>query len=106
MSQILKPKHLSTYVPGFGVINKADFSNEHLEACVKQVKDTGGDVDAYLKSRFEVAISIDVPLLEQISEPKPKSKGKKKAAEPQAPDDEAELQRLIAEEEKAKKTEG
>jgi hypothetical protein len=102
MSQILKPKHLSTYVPGFGVINKADFSNEHLEACVKQVKDTGGDVDAYLKSRFE---AIDVPLLEQTSEPKPKSKGKKKSAEPQAPDDEAELQRLIAEEEKAKTSE-
>jgi hypothetical protein len=102
MSQILKPKHLMTYVPGYGVIDKSDFTEDHFTACVKQVKDTGGDVDAYLKSRFE-AMSIDVPLLEQTSEPKPKSKGKKKSAEPQAPDDEAELERMIAEEE-AKKT--
>jgi hypothetical protein len=106
MSQILKPKHLSTYVPGFGVINKADFSNEHLEACVKQVKDTGGDVDAYMKSRFEsfndtsiaYRSSADRAYDAAFNEPK-KSKGKKKVS------DDEELERLIAEEEKAKTSE-
>lgn len=95
-NMILKPKHLMTFVPGYGVVNKADFTEEHLAACTKQVKDTGGNVDEYLKSRFEAASYEDMPLFVDNGEPKPKSKGKKK------PSDEEELERMIAEEEKAK----
>lgn len=98
-NQILKPKHLSTYVPGVGVINKSDFTDEHLKACVEQVKKAGLDVDEYLKSRFEVASFKDMPLFVESGEPKPKSKGKAKKSE----DEEAELQRLIDEEESQEK---
>lgn len=68
-----KPKHNQVYVPGFGVVSRSEFSPEHFTACVEHVRKSGVDVDAYIASSYDTI------------------------------DDEAELERLIEEEEKQTK---
>lgn len=67
-----KPKSLSTYIPGFGIVKKEDFNDEHFRACVSIAQEGGVDIDAFIASNFDTV------------------------------DDDAELTRLIEEEEKAK----
>lgn len=62
----LKPKRELTYVPGVGVVKKAEFTKEHLKACVDYVKSNGVDVEEYLKKRFEVSSYSDLSLFEGV----------------------------------------
>lgn len=71
-----KPKRLNVYVPGYGVVSKADFNDEHFKVCVDLAKEGGVDINSFIASRFDTV------------------------------DDEVELTRLIEEEEKAKPKKG
>lgn len=62
-----KPKSLKVYVPGHGVVDKADFNETHLKACLKQIEAAGLDRDDYLKKRFEIASYGDMPLFAEES---------------------------------------
>ena len=109
---IFKPKSLKVYVPNHGVIDKADFSEIHLKACLKQIKEAGLDKDEYLKKRFDVVSYDNLPLFEEDAEEKAKLKSAEESAiaEQKAKDEaeakriaeEAELQAAIDAEEKAK----
>lgn len=117
---ILKPKSLRVHVPNHGVIDRADFTEEHLKACVKQVKKAGLDVDEYIRKRFDIVSYGDLPLfVDTDSEKEATAKAEAEAervkaeetaeaervrleAEQKEKDDNAELARLLAEEEAAK----
>lgn len=110
MKPIFKPKNLKVYVPGHGVIEKADFTDVHLKACVRQVEAAGIDVEEYLKKHMEVSGFSDLPLFtDESKKPEPKGGrgGRKNAVEPEpvAGNDDEELNRLIAEEAAADKKE-
>jgi hypothetical protein len=126
MKPIFKPKNDKVYVPGHGVIDKADFTEVHLKACVRQVEAADIDIEEYLKKHMEISGFADLPLFgddESDVEKKAKEKADKKAeaerkkAEAAAAkaeeeriakeqSDEAELKRLMAEEEAAKEKQG
>jgi dTMP kinase len=104
---ILKPKSLKVYVPGHGVIDKADFTEEHLKACLKQIKAAKIDEQEYLRKRFDVVSYGDMPLFTESEEAakKAEEKAAAKAAEEEAERIAAELKakeeeaaRLAAEE--------
>lgn len=93
---IFKPKHKRVLVPGFGVIEQADFQKEHFEACIKQVKAAKLDVDEYIKKRFDVVSYGDMPLFTD-------SEAIAKAEQERIVSEEAELQRQIEAEEADRK---
>lgn len=84
---ILKPKNKKVYVPGYGVIGKEDFSKEHLDACCKQVKAAGLNVDEYLKKHMEIASYEDLPLFGEQEEAPKKRRKKKQAQEEEQPEE-------------------
>lgn len=65
---ILKPKKAMILVPGHGVIEKAEFNEQHLKALFKQQEATGVDRDAFIKQHFEIVGFGDMPLFENESE--------------------------------------
>jgi hypothetical protein len=101
-----KPKHLKVHVPGFGVIDKADFNKEHMTACLAQITKAGINKDEYLRKRFDIVSYDDLPLFEEKSKAQIEAEEKAKVeaeAEAKRIADEAELQAAIEAEEKAKK---
>lgn len=91
MNPILKPKNFKIHVPGHGVIERENFTETHLQACVKQVSGAGLNVDDYLKKHFTIASYGNFPLFaepeqteeqtEQPEEPATTKKRKKKSDE-------------------------
>lgn len=97
-----KPKKQQIHVPGHGVVQKEDFTQEHFDILVKRAGRVSGGKDAFIKQHFEVASYGDQSLFEEAPEPvqKPsKGKGKGKSAVVEKTDDEK-LAEMIAEEEK------
>lgn len=72
-----KPKKQQIHVPGHGVVQKEDFTQEHFDILVKRAGRVSGGKDAFIKQHFEVASYGDQSLFEEAPEPAPKpSKGK------------------------------
>jgi hypothetical protein len=118
MATTFKPKHKQVHVPGHGVIQQADFNEDHLKACLKQVKTAGLDPEEYLRKRFDRVGYTDLPLFEDEANSAAeeearmtKEKADKEAADLAAQeallkkeaDDLAKLEAEIAAEEEAKK---
>lgn len=108
---ILTPKKAQIHVPGVGVVQKADFTQDHAKALLKRAEKAGVNQKAFIKQHFEIGVS-DLPLFDENEE---KSKGKKgKAPKPpeeaeeekKAREDKELLAQLEAEEEEKKKAEG
>jgi 2-succinyl-5-enolpyruvyl-6-hydroxy-3-cyclohexene-1-carboxylate synthase len=100
---ILTPKKAFILVPGHGVIERADFTQEHARILVKHGESHGVDRDVFIKQHFNVSFG-DLPLFEdseQEKEVKPKAK-KVKKEKTQEELDEEQLQKEIEAEEKTK----
>lgn len=120
-----KPKKQQIHVPGYGVVQKEDFNQDHYQVLMKRAGMTNRDT--FIKQHLEVESYGDQPLFvgapAPVEKPKGGRGGKGKSQEaptplppPAAPapgegnnaseqpgtDDDAELKRLIAEEEAAK----
>ncbi len=93
-----KPKNQQIHVPGFGVVQKEDFGQEHFNALMKRA---GDNRDAFIKQHLVVESYGDQPLFAEAETEKPKAKVGKKSAKAET-DEEAELKRLIDEEEASK----
>lgn len=98
-----KPKKQQIHVPGHGVVQKEDFTQEHFEILLKRSGRVTGGKDAFIAQHFDVASYGDQPLFVGTPEPSPKPSkgkgGKAKSAVVEKTDDEK-LAELIAEEEK------
>lgn len=115
-----KPKKQQIHVPGYGVVQKEDFNDDHFKALMKRA---GDKRDSFIKQHLVVESYGDQPLFADAPEPGQKPRGRggrgktpevpgitpgvpgppvELASAPSAPaetDDDAELKRLIAEEE-------
>lgn len=63
-----KPKKQQIHVPGHGVVQKEDFTQEHFEILVKRAGRVTGGKDAFIKQHFEVASYDDQPLFKEPAE--------------------------------------
>ena len=103
-NHIFTPKKNQIHVPNVGVVQKADFTQDHAKALLKRAEKYGINRDAFIKQHFEVSFG-DLPLFDEEIETREKPttlKTKKPAkVEPVKTDDEL-LNEMIKKEEEGK----
>jgi hypothetical protein len=77
MAMTFKPRKQQIHVPGFGVVQKEDFTQEHFEVLIKRASDR----DAFIKQYFEVTSFGDLPLFEKTEAEKKAKEDAAKAEE-------------------------
>lgn len=102
MKTVLKPKHAKTQVPGFGVVSREDFNEEHLKAVLKQIKAAGIDEKQYLAKRFDV-VSFEGALFSEEEEESAKKAAEEAEEAKKKAEEEAELLKQLEAEEAARK---
>ncbi len=93
-----KPKKQQIHVPGCGVVQKEDFTQDHFDILMKRADRVGRD--EFIKQHFVVESYGDQPLFVEVPAPGPKGKGKPAkvtAPKPEKSDDEI-LDELIEKE--------
>jgi hypothetical protein len=118
MAMTFKPKKQQIHVPGFGVVQKEDFNQEHFAVLMKRAGGSQEKKDAFIKQHLEVASYGDQELFEESEAAKEaellaakKAEDKKRKAEEKAAKEakekadkeEAELLAQLEAEELAKK---
>jgi hypothetical protein len=63
-----KPKKQQIHVPGKGIVQKEDFSQEHFDILIKRAGGSKEKRDAFINQHFVVASYGDQPLF--VEEPK------------------------------------
>ncbi len=96
-----KPKKQQIHVPGLGIVQKEDFSQEHFDILLKRA---GNRRDEFIKQHFVVESYGDQPLFQESEgSSEKKGKGKKNAKSVSAPEpektDDEKLAEMIAQEE-------
>jgi hypothetical protein len=98
MTPIFTPRKAFIFVPGHGVVEKVDFTQDHAAILLKKAEGNGVDKNKFISQHFETTFG-DLPLFEEEQE-KPASKPKKRTKKEI---EEELLQAEIEEEENAKK---
>jgi hypothetical protein len=95
---IYTPKKSQIHVPGAGVVQREDFTQDHAIKLLKRAEKNGVDKKVFIKQHFEVSVN-DLPLFDDEQEAETKPVRRKKEV---VKSDEELLEQMIKEEEKAK----
>lgn len=60
-----KPKKAQIHVPGFGLITREEFNNEHTAALFKRADKAGIKREAFIEQHLKIASYGDMPLFEE-----------------------------------------
>lgn len=78
MNPLFKPKKQQIHVPGFGVVQKEDFNQEHTKALLKRAEKANVNRDEFIKQHLVVDGYGDQPLFAEPEQSEGETKEIKK----------------------------